>query len=187
MRALPILLIAASLAACGGDDDINVGGLSCGTTPCGGDPVGVWTIGGTCVSGAASSEDCPEATFTSSVEQTGTVEVNADMTYSVDVTTAGVSRGTIPISCFQGLLTDCSQLNDEEISCEAAGDDACSCTVTINDQTLESGTWSVTGNTITLDDGAGGVDTSDFCVAGDAMSVSMVDEDGVGVEILMTR
>lgn len=172
---------------CGGDD-VNVGGLSCGTDPCGGDPVGVWTIGATCLSGAPMIDQCPQADIRFSIDQEGTVTVSADMTYSVEATSAGFLRGTIPAECFQGQLTDCAQLNDEDTTCTGDASVECSCEATFSETVSESGTWSVNGNEITLDDGAGNIEINEFCVQGDAMSVhSTSDTEGIEFEILLSR
>lgn len=176
------------LIACGGDDGVNVGGLTCGTAPCGGDPIGDWTIEASCVEGDFEIEQCPEAVVQVAVDVSGSVSINPDMSYSIEVTTAGFLSSAIPASCIPaGQITDCSDLDSEELSC--TGDPAleCDCRQTVSQQNSESGTWSTSGNQITFDDGAGGVTTNDYCVSGDAASVSTTNDVGLRLEILMTR
>jgi hypothetical protein len=174
-------------AGCGGDDGVNVGGLSCNTAPCGGDPVGAWTIGATCITGIPTIDACPEADIRVAVDQTGTVDVSADMTYSVEVTSSGFIRTTFPASCLEGVIADCADIGDGvELTCTGDATVECSCEQILDETATESGTWSVSGNQINLDDGTD-VTIGDYCVDGDAMSVRTGDADGLAFELLMTR
>lgn len=179
--------LAGALAACGGDDGASVGGLSCSSPACGGDPVGVWTIEDSCIDGDFTVEECPELEVNSfSATQSGTVTVNADNTYELDTQTVGSVSVTFPASCFGGLLTDCAQLNDDDTTCTGDAAAACDCDVSVDETTVESGTWSVNGTEVTLDDGNGNAETSEFCVDGDAMSVITEDE-GIRAVLLLSR
>ena len=176
------------LAACGGDDGgSGDGALSCGTEPCGGDPVGVWTVQESCFDGDFTVEQCPELVVNSfDASQTGTVTVNDDMSYSLDLEVTGSASVTFPASCFGGLLTDCAQLNDDGTTCTGDAQTECDCELTLDEVIDESGTWSVSGNQITLDDGTNEPETSDFCVSGDSASVS-TETEGVRAEMILTR
>ena len=182
MRILFSLLVAASLAACGGGDG---GGLDCGFAACGGDPVGVWTIADSCLEGTPMIDDCPDAVITSDVSLSGTVTVNADMTESSSITTTGTQTASIPSACLMGAT--CAQVEAaiDGASCTDAAD-GCDCTLTIDDTDEASGTWSVSGTTITIVDTGEDPETLDFCVDGDSMQVR-TEADGITSGILFTK
>ena len=182
------LIVFLVLVGCGGDDgDVNVGGLGCGTDPCGGDPVGEWSIEATCVTGDFMIEQCPDADSQFAVDLSGSFSIAADMSYSLEVSTSGLVTTRIPGSCLPDQVTDCSDLSNEDISCSGDPSVECDCRQTISQEVTESGTWSTTGNQITFDDTAGGIATNEYCVSGGAMSISTTSDAGITLEALLLQ
>ena len=173
MRTLALFLLTipmALLSACGDDD----GGVDCSAfTACGGDPTGTWTIRGTCIDpNQEVFPGCEGATASGSPTETGTVTINADMTYTADTRTMGSASFSIPGSCLTG-LTSCDMLEDESTMCDGTIDTSCSCDITFDETSTETGTYSTSGNNITLTPSGGSADTGEYCVSGNTLRVSV--------------
>lgn len=185
ITSLTLSISAALAIGCGGDDG-GSGGLGCDTAACGGDPVGVWTVVDSCFEGELTIEQCPDLIVKSvDVDQTGTVTIDADMSYTLDLTVSGTASVTFPASCFGGLITDCAQLNDDGTTCTGDASAECDCDITLDEVTDETGTWSTTGNQITLDDGTE-PEVSDYCVQGDRAVVS-TNMAGINAAMILSR
>lgn len=175
-----VIALAVVLIGCGG------GGaeLECPTAPCGGDPVGEWTIADSCFDGQIEVASCPELEIRSfDASQTGTASINADMTYAIDQRVAGSATLAFPASCFAGgTIRNCSDLNDVGTTCTGDIASECVCDQDLDESVVEAGTWQVSGTTIALS--ASG--PSDYCVSGDTLSLSLGNGSGAA-ELIMTR
>ena len=168
-------LLALSALACGdtteGDDPGNndPGPLSCEDfAGCGGDLVGTFNFVDVCGSFEENpfEEFCPAAEVDVDFQFSGTIQINANNTYAIEVTNAAVLNFRVPVDCLGGT---CAQL-EEDATCTLEGD-ICVCNSTQEDQTEEAGTYTVEGNFVTFlpDDEEGGEgDRIEFCVSGDS-------------------
>ena len=104
--ALPLLALAA--LGCGGSS----GGATCGTLPCGGDPVGSWTIIDGCASADVAASElmtiiggpCPGLRIDRiTSQQLGFFTFNADLTFTATASITGTITATIPTSCFDNM------------------------------------------------------------------------------------
>lgn len=163
-------------------------GGECSFAACGGDPVGTWTLDSACLQdGANPFEDtCADAIIEIDLSgSTGTLAINADMTYSTNFTFTGTFTFTLPMSCTDDIgITSCTDLNDPEEgrTCVDASGGGCTCTATITDDdpSAETGTYTRSGNTFTTvptDDPSGG-DTVEYCVDGNVLKASIVTAEG---------
>ena len=179
--------LAAAVAGCGGDDD---GNLDCSQfSPCGGNPVGEWTIVDACFDELPMPEldNCPQATASvDDVVVNGTVEIRDDGSYATMTSTSATVVVNVPMDCLQG--ASCAQLSEAAgIPCTTNGD-ACDCENELDDQSQETGSWEVDGSTITLTDSDGNADDADFCVEGDVLKAqSQEDPDSALTTLVMTR
>jgi len=167
----------------GGDGDggsMSANGLSCGAAACGGDIVGTWTLETWCgeLPEFPPSEMCPSAVVEIDIAMAGTLTINADesFTRAIDTTTNGSM--TLPAECLE--MASCEELHayfmmEEESPvsrCESADNDGCRCTYKETVSTDEvSGTYTVDGNTVTLNDGET-EETVDFCVGGNSIHLA---------------
>jgi hypothetical protein len=188
---LGITLVSAAvpMAGCGSGDG---GGGSCSVgEACGGDIVGTWNFSKYCLNGMMSFEEfCPTATVdTSGIVPTGTAQFTASMTYMVNITLAGDFRVTLPSACLtqQGITITCDQLNQSyqmiiaqpdspftSASCTAGGG-GCRCAFGFRSTaSTESGTYTISGNTVTTTNAADGMaDTLGYCAT--ANSLELID------------
>ncbi len=106
-------LVVFGLASCGGS------GGSCGNVqPCGGSPVGNWTIASYCTNSvtAGQSSSCPGVTENvSGFRESGTLMLNADMTYTQNIMVSGALLISYPQSCLTSgaVSLTCADLNTE--------------------------------------------------------------------------
>jgi hypothetical protein len=164
----------------GGDTSYDAGetSLSCEFSACGGDPVGLWTFEASCAD--LVMPGCPTATFVSDLSPTGTLEFRDDMTYEVNLVTQGTFTMTVPSACLALMaVEDCSELEDEEMTCTGEVSDACVCVATFDEVAEETGTWSVSGGTLTLDE-----DDAELCVSQDVLKIRIGDEEFSGTMVL---
>jgi hypothetical protein len=212
-RGLAFGCVVVAVAGCGGNGNqgFGVGGPTmCGqVSPCGGDPTGTWNLTTGCVTGvgikdaeSGTSGACPgESVGITAVSVSGTVTFNSDMTYTF---TALTSQGTyslsVPSSCLNGAScsTVAGSLEESGVfeSASCSGSSGCSCTALqtpIVDS--ESGTYTISGDTLTTVPGTGSTTTLPFCVMGStlhlldtsttsmgAMGQAVVDEDTIGLK-----
>ena len=155
----------------------NGAAVDCSFTACGGNPVGTWTLAGACVDAAALGLDnCPTASI--DVSATGTIDIKSDMTYTVDFTLGASIAATIPMSCLPQGAT-CSALNGNSTSCTSSGSN-CMCTITDNtpNHSTDSGTWSTSGNDLTVTKTGGGTPTVNaYCVNGNSLKIQLIQTD----------
>lgn len=190
--------LVLGLVACGGDgtktsdsgttgddddDDITTDAPVCDEvfTPCGGDPVGSWTVTGVCEVSVDELSGCDGLEYRILDDRSsGTVEMNADDTYDRTYNIDMDFEIDIPLSCISpipcnllatasgGVLDSCT---DDGVTCTCAGSYA--------DVDSASGTYAVDGNTLVFD----GSDRQDYCVRGNGATVL----DSTGVRTLWVK
>jgi hypothetical protein len=166
MRTMMAVVMVSALAGCGGDD-----GVSCSFSACGGDPVGDWHFVGACAEGGAIAS-CPDATFDyGDLDISGDVSIKADMSYSSNITISGTVGLHAPSSCLPTGAT-CDAISNGTTVCAEAGD-GCDCTSPLADASTASGTWSTSGNSITLQADGATPDTAEYCVQGNQLKVHL--------------
>jgi hypothetical protein len=191
MRGAVGLFFVALLSGCSGG-----GGVDCSYAACGGDPVGTWNVAGVCTDRTFENplaENCPESTYSVSLDMNGTIDVRSDGTYSTDTSTVIVSSFSLPSSCLEAnQITSCDQIvtaltsDGQQASCSGDADSSCRCTVTNEDPSSATGTWSANGSELTINDGSG-ADVSTFCVEGSTLKIQFTDSDGNPQLIVLSR
>ena len=128
---------------------------------------------------------CPTATIDASgMTSTGTVDLKADKTYVESTTVAGSFKMVLPASCLmdQGQTITCAQLGSalmggfseafSSATCAAEGS-GCACTFSLRPSTaIKTGTWSTSGNLLTIRLSDGGADSLEYCVKGGELRVA---------------
>lgn len=184
MLKLCVCLVFVTTSAWACSEDGGSGSIpTCSDTfsACGGDPVGVWSYNRACAT--FSDPDCPGATGSILADRTtGTISFNADNSYVTAFNTDLDIQSTIPKSCLGGV--DC-QAAGAFIggSCTESGDN-CVCALTSTDSDTDSGTWAVSGNTLTLTDNSSADTVFEFCVSGNVMQANNIDD---GSRLIVTR
>lgn len=125
---------------------------------------------------------CPEAkTKDQEFMLTGMSRLNDDGTYEREYRVGGSMTVVIPSSCLPGGgIPSCSQLETAVedtipagIPAEAAcsGDPAkrCDCAITVDRTIDDTGTWSQSGETLTLEPSDGAPEAFAYCVQGETM------------------
>jgi hypothetical protein len=191
------LTIAAAIgvtsSGCSSSSDGAAG--SCGkVSPCGGSIVGTWKIQDACANSAsaplADMECSGETLQIGSLNASGTVTFNADMTYTVSVNESFSETLNTPTTCLTmgGATVSCSDLSATasaaamgldggmtKASCATAGSN-CACTITAsNEVDNETGTYTLSGNTFTTTP-TGSMSSSmssstGYCVQGNTLHV----------------
>ncbi|MGK4007880.1 hypothetical protein WMF31_35015 [Sorangium sp. So ce1036] len=191
-----VFLSLAALSACGGPGDGPGGsnviyGACEEVAACGGDPTGSWTLDGVCVDpslSAAHLEDCDAKSDASGVEVSGTIDFHADGTFVRTMTAKGRSRSIYPPGCSfleSGALT-CEGLNDllkrsvdrvdsdyESAGCAVVGE-SCVCDMVMSETTeTETGTWAVSGATLTIARDGRDPRGEAFCAQGSSLTLGL--------------
>jgi hypothetical protein len=179
-RILACSLLALAAAGCGDDDGPSVcTGFT--FTACGGDVVGTWQSQGLCPTGTESSTDtisddpaCASSSVTSRQSVSSvSYTFNADNTYTS--TEISSSSGTIRVdsACVAveapgyTLQQACDQIDAEDgTTCSVSGD-VCTCRYSETSTNTDTGTYLVTGNTITI-----GWQPVEFCVDGNQLQLA---------------
>lgn len=148
--------------------------------PCGGDVVGDWNYAAVCSLEPTENPfaaDCPSAPpATLYLTPNGTVSFAAGGTYDVDVTFDVTVGFSIP--------AECRKLPCGLLGCTDDGNDGCDCAMgPISDRSVETGTWTADGTTLTLRPDGGSPDVVDYCVAGDTAWTS----DAAGTVVSLER
>jgi hypothetical protein len=180
---------ALAVPACGGSSS-GSGSASCsGDTACGGDVVGTWKIEAACANSSADTSGmttiCAGASLdTSGLTVTGTFTFGADMTYGSSLVEGGTVHYTIPNSCLTMSGQICDQVGAalntggdtfSSISCKTSGNN-CLCDFGTKPQTVtESGTYSVSGSSLTMTSTTGDVSTSSFCAKDNELHLAEMD------------
>ena len=146
--------------------------------PCGGNPVGHWVHGNSCMflpSNVEVMPGCPEARINITVSADGPFHLNADGTYiaSTDATTTSITQ--IPLACF-----------GEDVTCAAmAGntphevtDTHCELVQNRFERSEEAGTFHTVDATLTLIDPEYGDQVLTYCVDGDTLLLELADPSG---------
>ena len=149
--------------------------------PCGGDPVGAWTIESNCgLDGLPNffAGDCPESTMTFlASEVSGTRTFDEDGSFATDSTLSLDVELQLPaMECF-GI--DCETFGQAlsgednlDASCaDAPEGDACVCLLTITNDLSAEGTWSVEDESLTLTVNGQPGDPLPFCVEDDRLAL----------------
>lgn len=189
-------LSLSTLSACGGSGDGPGGGGnvvygSCEEiAACGGDPTGSWTLDGACFDLSqfeTGREDC-DMEFDAAMEASGTLDLHADGTYVSTITAKARSRSIYHPGCLStegGTLT-CEQLDAGlrsnvdrgDSGYESAGcavvDQRCVCEMVMSETTrTETGTWAVSGTTLTIARDGQTPRSDAFCVQGSSLTIGV--------------
>lgn len=148
--------------------------------PCGGDPVGSWSLLGMCfVSDTPPMEDCPSSSLDMVLDASGGWDFQNGGTYTYDITLAAVITMTIPPECIPPIPRfQCDMLDDDGLSCLGDATKGCVCTgETPATNEVGSGTWVMEGNDlVTTDDADGDVGRSAICVEGNVLKAIDADD-----------
>lgn len=184
IRSMVLLTAAAgAMLGCGSGS-----GQCGGNSTCGGNLVGTWTIEDVCVQSATSTmtgSTCSGIGVNSSgLRESGTITFNSNLTYTSNATISGAFTETIPSSCLTvgGVTLSCDQLNatfqgasDGGLggSCVSGTGGSCDCFFQIPSQTsTTSGTYAVSGSTVTNTPTGGTASTSNYCVQGSTLTLA---------------
>lgn len=203
LRAIRLGVLAAVsglVLACGGDDDGGEGtagrngsaGTGGGDTctalkPCGGDPVGDWTVEDVCVkepqklfAAAINQPACSAALkSTDNIVGSGIYQLGADKNAMSTISVSGTAEFSFNDGCVKALAiaqsaaSECSKVEAEfkkqsavkSAVCAAAGSN-CDCTIMSDLSFAGNGSFTVSNNQIMVR----GL-TQPFCVAGDTLSL----------------
>lgn len=163
---------------------------TCDGTPCGGDPVGNWTVVEACADASGIQiPDCPSATVevrdfsyagTIAIESTGTV---------TSLFTRSVTLGAVlPDSCIGGAT--CAQIGAamDGTCVDAAG--GCDCELTRSGTVADESPWEVNGTVFQTYDEDGNPNAPiDFCVDTDTLwySGALSEEEGLTITVVAQR
>lgn len=165
-------------------DGNTVGIDHCGQVePCGGNIAGTWNVVTACENSAALaselSTDCPGATLSvSDLQVSGSYTFGPDSTFSSTVTESGTVNLSIPVSCTNSQT--CAELNATALngivdmgseSENCTGSSVCTCTIVVSNAVASArGTYEVSGTNVTLTSNADGGTVNEFmygyCVQG---------------------
>ena len=156
--------------------------FSCSSPPagCGGDVVGTWQIEQSCIATLMGVASCAGLIADGTgLTQTGSMTFGADMTYSSTSTTSGTLKTVYPTECTAGLsCTDLATALSAGLPAGYSAPDCttvasgCSCTFQVSGQTTaDSGTYTLSGNTLTQKRTNGGSLAIDYCVRDRALTM----------------
>ncbi len=206
-RAVVALTTISYGIACSPDDGTpetnDESDAECSVAPCGGDVVGSWQFTSLCGLGALEQlpvEGCSGTSDATGLQPTGTVTFAADGNYSVMLSLGGPIRFSFPVSCLtSGSATTCEELNQalapltqgdaslyESFTC--SGTDTCECVAHLRGVTLEdSGTYVVSGSSMTMTGMSGEVSHSTYCASGPTLAMQDASEDSSGMSFVSRR
>src|SRR5580698_2137508 len=156
------------------------GGSSCqNVTACGGNVVGTWTVGSSCLTLSDDNLDiilagldpnsCKNVAISGSLTVTGTWTAKSDGTYTDGTTTSGTAQLQLPAGCLQisGTTTTCQRvggplagLGFASATCTDATGGGCACTATVQQtgglgfltsDPQTNGNYATSGSTLTDD------------------------------------
>ena len=181
----------------GGNDSDATLPATCGNVqPCGGDVVGDWTFVDACESAAnvaacaatfatmAAESWCPSQTLVArKPSATGSFLFDTAGTYSLALTFGGYLDFNLPAQCLAGVSCEDTTAglqaqidagsypmpNVSSIAC--AGTSSCLCRATVNSPRSDSGTYSVSGNVLTLTATSGIVTDKSYCVRSNTLHI----------------
>lgn len=161
--------------------------------------VGTWTISGGCydLSGvditSFTGGQCPSASVSPSVQAEGTLAVQSDGTYHVELSVSGSIAVSFPVSCLPNGLTDCAQLDNaaRQVTCTGAAATGCTCSAQVTPVTdTEDGTWTTSGSVFSTTPANAGATpgVQSYCVQGSTWTLH---QDGTsvqpGITVVATR
>jgi len=180
-----VLCATLALASCSDSDGDGSGGdesggdTDCSTfTACGGEVIGTWNIETGCLRDFNPIEQiCPEAVVDlSGVSFTGMYEYRADGNYSVTLIESGMIAFEVPGTCVMDFVDTCDELDADPTDCSGDIATSCQCVSSIVDTVAETGTFTTSGNTITLVPNGGEAEAGEYCVDGNVMKLRQTDE-----------
>lgn len=197
IRAAWGVLAIALVSGCGGSSkgggDSDSDSNSCeDAAACGGDVVGDWTIGSSCLNVDAAqmvgSSGCPGTTARASDwNVTGSITFADDLTYSSMTIVSGNVIVTLPATCLtqQGVTLSCAQLQDalestvadsgfSSARCSVSAGNGCACTLGLHPiPSSVSGTYTTTAAGVLTQSPTGGTSSkSAYCVQGSTMTLA---------------
>jgi hypothetical protein len=123
-----------------------------------------------------------ESISLTSISVSGTATFNADMTYMLSLSEQAAVRLSLPQSCLQGhtcgdLQTALESTGDfASVPCSTSG--ACSCDAAQpTNAAIESGTYTLSGSTVTTTSSTGAVSAISYCVQGAELHLLDVDDE----------
>ena len=207
------LVVSCFGAACSSGGKSRGTGEACAAiTPCGGDPVGTWTLTSSCMIGGweqlvgdmYDEPECSDALASVDVSPTGTLVVNADGTYETQTHLSMTMRLVFTRDCI-GAMAELETVDDAtlEVFCDElhsrfnSGDEessidsgtcsvnagACQCTISSDTDGGTTGTYVISGTTLTTTNAEGEVDEGPFCIQGDQMQVEKTEDGLTGVSV----
>jgi hypothetical protein len=192
---LAIVVVGIGDVGCGGDGSpSSAGGAGSGAggasgactavTACGGDLTGDWKVIDVCVDQTSldsqAAQVCDNAKLAlSSPKVTGSISYKADKTYAQAASTADATvTFTLGSTCLkQGSTTfTCDQIQTQlntdasnpPTTCTSSSDGGCKCVSIVHQELMSTGTYAISGNSVTLTAGAD-VSKQDYCVKGDKL------------------
>jgi hypothetical protein len=195
-HAMAVLALAVAGFGCGAGSD-----GSCGATqPCGGDPVGAWTITDGCSNRSVAASElmtivggpCPGLAITSIEDhQSGTVTLNADRTFTASYSITGSITAAIPASCFDQM--PCAALEtflgmEGLLVHGCTGTATCACTIDRVPQALDgAGTYMVTGSQLELHPDSAPNVLKQFCAADSTLHLTGVNGSTIVDDVVLAR
>jgi hypothetical protein len=176
-----VVALAIGGMSCGGDDDSSGGTATCSpVSACGGDIKGSWKVQAACLDPAALADQahqvCDDASLAVlSPMVSGSITYKDDGTYVQAPSNAEATvEFTLGASCLkQGAITlTCKQVQDQlnkdpsgaQSTC-VSNNGGCKCSADAKVSGDSHGTYTVSGNTVTLNDGTKEV-VQDYCIVG---------------------
>lgn len=165
-------------------------------TPCGGDVVGTWVAGSSCLPVTGNVDmmgfglGCTDSPVSGDLAVTGTLTFGADGSVADETTTTGNQNLALLASCLDvsGTITTCdrvsaplSSLGFADVECtpdETTG--GCSCPATVDQSSgmamisfdaIDSGDFTAADNVLTITDGRNETQYT-YCVEGDVLTIS---------------
>lgn len=159
--------------------------------PCGGDPVGTWTWVAWCDADEPEEgpEACPDAELASTITPTGTVDLAADGTFTVDADYTAHATARFPSACVPGACDAFGAEIDADSPWTCAVDgDVCACA---REQVIDGdseGTWTVEeAGVVTIDVEGDALRPMYFCVDGETLRLLDVGADGTDPVFVLER
>ncbi|MEM7152492.1 MAG: hypothetical protein AAF799_06585 [Myxococcota bacterium] len=152
----------------------------CGAEPagCGGDLVGTWQVQQVCGFDALPNpleDDCPGSQFDVEIlSSTGSLEFLEDGTYVQDTTIANQVILTLDsMTCYGATCEEFAmfvEMDTPGATCQDVGPGMCECTLpNPAEVSLNMGTYSTDGNTLTLNGDDGSFEEFEYCAMGNAL------------------
>ncbi|HKO50168.1 MAG TPA: hypothetical protein VJV79_20700 [Polyangiaceae bacterium] len=166
-------------------------------TPCGGDPVGDWTVKQQCVTTPMDSlaSFCDGASLTiSPLTVSGTVSFKADKTISSSGVISFTESVVFPASCVAEM--ECTDLETALVAtanvtsgqCDYDAVTGCSCQLAFSQNTMSSGTYEVQGTNLSVTTATSAQPQVDsFCVSGNTLSIYQSNVNGTSATLILTK